>query len=108
MKRVRTLLCLALGLLAGQQSQVRASDERAITLEVDASEAPRRIYHARMAFPVEPGPLTLYFPKWIPGTHGPTGPIASLAGLKMTAGDKTVDWHRDEEDMYAFHCVVPE
>lgn len=108
MKSVRTLLCLALGLVAGQLSQVRASDERAITLEVDASEAPRRIYHARMAFPVEPGPLTLYFPKWIPGTHGPTGPIASLAGLKMTVGDKTVGWQRDEEDMYAFHCVVPE
>jgi len=79
-----------------------------VLLEVDASEAPQKIYHARLAIPVQPGPVTLYYPKWIPGTHGPTGPIADLAGLTMQANGKKVPWRRDDVDMYAFHCTVPE
>jgi predicted metalloprotease with PDZ domain len=79
-----------------------------ILLEVDASEAPRKIYHARLTIPAEPGPITLYYPKWIPGTHGPSGPIADLAGLKMQASGQAVPWKRDDVDMYAFHCTVPE
>ena len=79
----------------------------AITLSVDATEAPRKLFHARMTMPVAPGPLTLVYPKWIPGEHGPTGPIVNLAGLKLTAGGQTIPWRRDDVDMYAFHLEVP-
>ena len=79
----------------------------AITLEVDAREAPQKIFHSRLVIPASPGPLTLYYPKWIPGEHGPTGPITDLAGLRVTAGGKPVAWNRDAEDMYAFHVEVP-
>jgi predicted metalloprotease with PDZ domain len=78
-----------------------------IRLEVDLSEAPRRIYHARMTMPVEPGPLTLHYPQWIPGEHGPTGPISDLAGLRFTAGGGEIAWRRDPLDMYTFHLEVP-
>ncbi len=90
-------------------SPLRAATQadQPVLLEVDAGEAPQRIYHARLIIPVEPGPLTLYYPKWIPGNHGPTGPIADLAGLKMHADGKAVRWRRDDVDMYAFHCTVP-
>ena len=37
-----------------------------IKLAVDASESPRQIWHARLEIPAKPGPLTLYYPKWIP------------------------------------------
>src|SRR6266853_105898 len=79
----------------------------AITLTVDATEAPRKLFRARMTMPVSPGPLTLVYPEWIPGEHGPTGPIVNLAGLKFTAGGKTISWRRDDVDMYAFHLEVP-
>jgi predicted metalloprotease with PDZ domain len=78
-----------------------------ITLNVDATEAPRKLFHAHMTIPVNPGPLTLVYPKWIPGEHGPTGPIINLAGLKFTAGGKTIPWRRDDVEMYAFHLEVP-
>jgi predicted metalloprotease with PDZ domain len=78
-----------------------------INLSVDATEAPRKIFHARMTIPVVPGPLTLVYPKWIPGEHGPTGPIVNLAGLKLTAGGQNVSWRRDDVDMYSFHLEVP-
>ncbi len=78
-----------------------------ITLSVDATEAPRKIFHAHLVIPAAPGALTLYYPKWIPGEHGPTGPIASLAGVKMTAAGKPLDWRRDPLEMYAFQVDVP-
>lgn len=74
---------------------------------MDLSEAPRRIFHARLVIPASPGPLTLLYPKWIPGEHGPEGPIAELAGVKFTAAGKPLPWLRDDLDMYAFHCDVP-
>jgi predicted metalloprotease with PDZ domain len=84
------------------------SNAAPIQLEADISDAPQRIFHARLVIPVEPGPLVLNYPKWIPGNHGPTGPIADVAGLKMHADGKEVPWRRDDVDMYAFHCTVPE
>src|SRR3954471_16476706 len=78
-----------------------------MTLKVDASEAARKIYHAEMTVPVNPGPFTLMYPKWLPGEHAPTGPITDLAGLKILAGGKTVDWKRDPVELFAFHFTVP-
>jgi len=78
-----------------------------ITLAVDATEAPRKIFHARLTIPAKPGPLTLLYPKWIPGEHGPSGPIADLAGLRISAGGKPIPWRRDTTDMYTFRCDVP-
>jgi predicted metalloprotease with PDZ domain len=78
-----------------------------IQLSVDLSEAPRHIFHAHLIIPASPGPLTLAYPKWIPGEHMPDGPISDLAGLKFTAGGKTLVWHRDSVDMYQFHMDVP-
>jgi predicted metalloprotease with PDZ domain len=78
-----------------------------IQLSVDLSEAPRHIFHAHLIIPAAPGPFTLAYPKWIPGEHMPDGPISDLAGLKFTAGGKTLVWHRDSVDMYQFHMDVP-
>jgi predicted metalloprotease with PDZ domain len=78
-----------------------------IQLDVDASDAPKQILHARLHIPAQPGKLTLYYPKWIPGEHGPNGPITDLVGLKMSAGDKPVEWRRDAEDMYALALELP-
>ncbi|HTD51585.1 MAG TPA: hypothetical protein VK780_01050, partial [Thermoanaerobaculia bacterium] len=49
--------------------------DRPVTLEVDAREAARKLFHARLVIPVRPGPLTLLYPKWLPGDHEPSGPI---------------------------------
>lgn len=78
-----------------------------ITLAVDATDAPRKILHAQLRIPAQPGKLTLLYPKWIPGEHGPNGPITDLVGLKMNAAGKPVAWRRDAVDMFAFHLDVP-
>ena len=83
------------------------SDPPTITIAVDASEAPRKIFHAQLSIPASPGTLTLYYPKWIPGEHGPTGPIQNLAGLMFTANGHTLKWRRDLLDGWTLHVEVP-
>ena len=78
-----------------------------IRLEVDASHVPQKILHSHEQIPVRPGPLVLYYAKWIPGEHMPDGPIDNLAGLKFTANGKTIPWRRDLVDMFAFHLDLP-
>src|SRR5688500_20357690 len=78
-----------------------------MVVAVEASESARHILHTSVTIPVKPGPLTLVYPKWIPGEHGPTGPVDRMAGLRITARGKPVAWRRDTEDMYAFHDEVP-
>ena len=97
----------AFAFFAGAVPASAAETAAAIRLEVDAREAPRKILHAKLVIPAAPGPLTLLYPKWLPGEHGPTGPIADLAGLKITAAGRAVPWTRDPVEMYAFHCDVP-
>src|SRR2546425_13368661 len=78
-----------------------------ITLQVDATEAPRKIYHAELHIPASPGPMTLFYPKWIPGDHAPTGPINDLAGLRISAAGQPLVWKRDSVELFAFHIDVP-
>ena len=87
---------------------VNAQDMRTpVRLRVDLREATKHIFHAKLAFPVTAGPLTLVYPKWIPGEHSPVGPIANLTGLIFRAGGKEIEWQRDDVDMFAFQCQVP-
>lgn len=79
-----------------------------ITLSVDLTDAPRKILHATEVMPVSAGPLTLVYPKWIPGEHGPTGPIDNMAGFIITANGQPIKWERDKVDMFAYHITVPQ
>ena len=108
MRIARLVLRLAAVAVAFQAHAVRgAAAPRPVTLEVDAREAPKRIFHARLSIPAAPGTLKLYYPKWIPGEHGPTGPITDVAGLKLSAGGRPIPWRRDDVDMWVFSCDVP-
>jgi predicted metalloprotease with PDZ domain len=78
-----------------------------IRLTVDATQAPQKILHAHMLIPVQPGPLTLFYPEWIPGEHMPDGPIINVAGMKFTGGNQTIPWRRDLVEMFSIHLDVP-
>jgi predicted metalloprotease with PDZ domain len=80
-----------------------------ITLKIDATDTVRGIFHVAETVPVpKSGPMTLLFPKWLPGNHGPSGQISKLASLVITANGKELPWKRDEIDVCAFHIDVPE
>ena len=84
-----------------------SADNPTVTIFVDATSAPRKIFHAKLKIPATAGDLTLYYPKWIPGEHAPDGPVIDLAGLKFTAGGKTLKWRRDLLDGFTIHVDVP-
>ena len=78
-----------------------------VTISVDASDAPRGLIHAQLHIPASPGTLTVYYPKWIPGEHGPTGPVQDLTGLMFSGGGRQLQWRRDLVDNWKFHVEVP-
>ena len=78
-----------------------------VAIRVDASDTVHGVFRVHESIPVKPGALTLLYPQWIPGDHSPTGPIAMLAGLKLTANGKPLMWTRDKYNVYAFHLDVP-
>src|SRR3984957_9344849 len=111
--RLGKVLCLAviltfvLTFVLTSSCPAFAASGPTIELSVDVSNAPRKMLHSQLRIPAKPGTLTLYYPKWIPGEHGPTGPITDLTGLKFTANGKTLTWRRDLLDGFTFHVEVP-
>jgi predicted metalloprotease with PDZ domain len=79
-----------------------------IKLSVDATDTARAIFRVHETIPVaQSGLVTLLYPKWLPGNHGPSGPIDKLAGLEIRADGSRLAWKRDTVDVYAFHVAVP-
>jgi len=110
MMRIQAALVATLVVLAPAAAQQPAAPRPvagAIALAVDATEAPRHLFHVRETIPVSPGPLTLVYPKWIPGEHGPSGPLVDVVGMRFSAGGKPLAWKRDVADMYLLNLDVP-
>jgi len=79
-----------------------------LILTVDASDAPiSSIVHVHETLPVAPGDFAFAYPRWVPGEHGPEGPIQNVGGLHVTGGGQTLPWSRDLADMNEFHVDVP-
>ncbi|MGH8402175.1 MAG: peptidase M61, partial [Gammaproteobacteria bacterium] len=79
-----------------------------IKLAVDASDTSQGIFRAHEIIPVAQGTLILLYPKWIPAFHEPSGPIAKLAGISVSANGKSLAWTRDKYDVYVFRIEVPQ
>ncbi|MBS2035689.1 hypothetical protein JST97_11930 [bacterium] len=78
-----------------------------IVARVDAGQAPRRLFQVQLSVPVQPGPLSLLYAKWIPGEHGPTGPLDGVVDLHIMAGTQELNWQRDPYEMYRIKVDVP-
>ena len=105
-RAMRSLVFAALALVPCSAPRA-ATRPGVIRVEVDETLAPQRILHTHLTIPVQPGPLVLYYPQWIPGEHMPDGPINGMAGLKFMAGRKAITWRRDLLDMFEFHLEIP-
>lgn len=107
MNQNRCALLSVIGILFSVNAPTAFAQSGQISLTIDATLASEKIVRTRESIPVKPGPFTLYYPKWIPGEHGPDGPIGNVTGLKFTANGKTIRWQRDLLDNFTFHVDVP-
>ena len=79
-----------------------------IKLDVNATNLAQHIYQVTETIPVaQAGPMVLFFPEWLPGNHGPVGPVSQLAGLIIEANGQRVEWVRDTLQPLAYHINVP-
>jgi predicted metalloprotease with PDZ domain len=104
LSRLHSTVCLAAVLSFAVPS---AFAGETISLTVDATRTQQKLLRSHEVIPVRPGPLTLYYPKWIPGEHGPNGPVANVTGLKFEGGGKPIPWRRDLLDAFTFHLEIP-
>jgi len=103
--RVKVLL-FTLAFVAGASSLARA-DAAPIGLSVDTREVTRGVIHVHETIPGVSGRVKLVYPKWIPGTHGPTGPVSEVASITVSSGGEALAWRRDPVDLYAIYVDVP-
>jgi predicted metalloprotease with PDZ domain len=108
--RLITIACLLIfGFLGAGNVRATASTGPTLEVHVDARELPRRLLHAKIHVPCKPGKLALWYPKWIPGTHAPSGPIKDVGGLRIeTPEGKSIPWRRDDTELFRLECDVPE
>ncbi len=100
--------CSLLALFSTASARAANGSPLAIRMDVDAREVSRQLLHSRLEIPAAPGKLSLWYPKWIPGTHAPGGPVANLAGLRFeTSEGKAIAWRRADSEPYRFECTVP-
>jgi predicted metalloprotease with PDZ domain len=112
MKKYRPTQCYGfLAVMIGAScfsSTMAAAPPPRIQAEVDATQVARHLLQSKLTIPVTPGELVLWFPKWIPGIHGPGAQIGNLAGLTVTStAGEPVSWQRDPNELYRFLVDVP-
>lgn len=122
MKTPRSRLTLVIQLLAlvgfatdssvaAERQQIAAPVDRPfageIQVSVDASDVTRRIVHVHERISGLGTDAVLWYPKWLPGTHAPEGPIDRLAAMDMKADGKAIRWSRDTVNVYAFRLHLP-
>jgi predicted metalloprotease with PDZ domain len=105
----RALLLALFVAMTGNVTCARAQNTSAppMTLVVDETQAARRIASVHEEIRVRPGHLALAYPLWIPGEHGPTGPIHELAALRIRSGNAALHWTRDPEEITTIHVEIP-
>ena len=110
--RLATALWIGLGstLLCGAEP----SSEQALRIAIDATDLPRKLLRAELTIPISPlargdsKTVRLWYPKWVPGSHGPGGPVANLAGFEVrTAAGESLEWSRAPGEVYRFEVEVP-
>jgi predicted metalloprotease with PDZ domain len=107
MGRVASLACILALFASAACTAAAPSDPGPVALAVSLPDPGQKVLYVHEVVPVDPGELTLYYPKWIPGDHSPDGPIGDIMGLEFSGNGRRIAWQRDELDRFTFHVEVP-
>ncbi len=81
-----------------------------IALDIDATDITRGVFRVVETIPVAAGTSTLIlqYPQWLPGNHGPRGPLPQIADMHFFADGQEIRWTRDPVEVFAFHLALPQ
>jgi predicted metalloprotease with PDZ domain len=102
-----TFVAAVFGFASAHLESAGAQSAPLLRIAVDASQAPQKIFHVKESMPAAPGAFTFVYPEWIPGYHGPVGPIEDVVDMHVSANGAPLAWRRDLVDMYAVHATIP-
>ena len=93
-------------------TDARADESTGWRLQVDCIRPLRGFIDVSSAIPLESSSknrhVALWYPKWVPGSHGPGGPIANVAGLEIfDQNGNRLDWRRTPGEVYRIEVQVP-
>src|ERR1700728_74628 len=112
MKRALSLKYVILALVftnaAVSLARAQGNEKPVLVLTVDERQAAPPVAFVHEEIAAGSGTLTLAYPRWIPGEHGPTGPIQQTGRLRIQAGNTILAWTRDPDDIYNIRVNVPE
>src|SRR4051812_26135656 len=75
-----------------------------IRLSVDTTNIAQHIMRVHETIPVRGGDaVTLLYPLWLPGNHGPRGRLDWVGGFTVRANGQRIPWTRDPVEVFAFH-----
>lgn len=89
------------------------SPERPLKITIDARALPRKLVDAQLTIPLagasdQARQVALWYPKWVPGSHGPGGPIANVGGLQIEdIKGRRLRWVRTPGEVYRIEVEVP-
>lgn len=106
------VFCLATLFVGLTPADPGYADQPPMSIAIDARELPRKLVDARLTIPLQavrkPRRVALWYPKWVPGSHGPGGPVANIAGLEIYADDGSrLNWKRTPGEVYRLEVMVP-
>jgi predicted metalloprotease with PDZ domain len=109
--RKTLFLLICVGTMVGSTHQ-KSNAAGSMHLSIDCSKPTRGLIEAKVTIPVavtsKAGKVSLWYPKWVPGSHGPGGPIANIAGLQVHNIDgERLNWRRAPGEVYRLEVDVP-
>ncbi len=89
-----------------------ADANETMRIAIDASDITRKLLQAELEIPIASQAtqrnVALWYPKWVPGSHGPGGPISNVAGLRIEdSKGNTLAWQRSPGEVYRIEVTVP-
>ena len=119
MTRMRQYALVVVVILCGLLAPKARADDGAMRLSIDATDLPRRLLYADLTIPMTAelagpvathgGELALWYPKWVPGSHAPGGPVQNIGWLEFSDQDgAALRWRRTPGEVYRLLVEVPE
>ncbi len=110
MRSVTTILALIVSFCSLTACAQNRADS---TLHINATDLPRLLLTSTQTIPLDSSQrgtdLPLWYPKWVPGSHAPGGPVHNIAGFTVTDQDgNDIKWSRTPGEVYRFIVHTPQ